>query len=92
MICNRIMYDIFSVVFGCKPVAINGSEDLAQLKYNLAEISPYRLLPGFSLLQSLFHRTYRVRILFVDPNQLQVLIGTDTAVSRIQEPFMFDLC
>lgn len=74
----------FSNLFGkCPVIAINESDDLIQIKYNLAEIDSKMLYTGLRKLEKLYEKSeFGVRVLFVYPDTLQVIIGEKTKVSK----------
>lgn len=86
---------MFSNLFGiCSPVAINESDFLIQIKYNLAEMDAKSIYTGLTRLEKKYRRTgYKVRVLFVYPGILQVILGTEEEVSRIgTEDFSIEVC
>ncbi len=84
----------FSDLFGnCVPVVINEYEDVVQVKYNLGEMDSQIIYEGFSRLKKRYQGKYRVKVLFVYPGILQIILGTEEAVSRIEnEDFMIEVC
>lgn len=85
----------FSNLFGkCPVIAINEFDDLIQIKYNLAEIDPKMIYTGLKRLKGIYGKAgYGVRVLFVYPGILQVIIGTKQEVSKIgNEDFKLEIC
>lgn len=90
----EIVRDVFSSLFGkCTPVAVNDYEEVIQIKYNISELDSKMIYVGLLRLKKRYQGRYRVRVLFVDPGILQIILGTEKAVSSIgNTDFKIDVC
>ena len=80
-----IRYEFTNQLFGCCPSTdIYSYENVIQIKYKLAEISDERFYKGMLKLKKKYRNSgYRVIILFVSSEMLQVIIGTEEEISKI---------
>lgn len=91
----KIVKELFSNLFGrCNPVAINDWDNLLQIKYNLAEMEAETIYKGLLRLKKRYQNSeYRVRVLVVYPNILQVIVGTEEEVMQIgNTDFKIEIC
>jgi|GEM_PF-5620185 len=89
----KIIWALFGDIFGaCKPMAINTSKDHVQVKYDMEKIDSKEIYKGFLKLKSKCDGKFHVKVLFVWPNILQVLIGDEETISRITEEFEVNIC
>lgn len=63
-----------------------------QLKYNSREIAPSMLRTGFLRLKKKYDGHYNVKVLFIENELIQVIIGTEKAISEIKEEFEMRIC
>lgn len=91
---RKILYFSFCDLFGnCKPKVVNDWPDVVQVKYCIAEMEAEMIWIGLEQLKKKYDGKCRVRVLFVYPGILQVILGSEEAVSRIGETdFRIDVC
>ncbi len=90
-----IRHDFTNQLFGCCPSTdIYSYENVLQIKYKLTEIDNVRLYKGMLKLKKKYRNSgYRVIILFVSSEILQVIIGTEEEISKIgNEDFKIEIC
>lgn len=91
---RELLYIHFSHPFGnCRPIAINDWDDVIQIKYSLADMNSKMIFIGLERLKKVYKGKTHVCVLFVYPGILQVIIGTEKAVSRIgNSDFRIEVC
>lgn len=90
-----VQHDFTNQLFGCCPSTdIYSYENVFQVKYKLTEIDSVRLYKGMSKLKKKYQSSeFRVIILFVSSEILQVIIGTEEEISKIRnEDFKLEIC
>ncbi len=93
MIRKLFCFHLSSLFGKCKPIAINDWDNVIQIKYSLSDLEAKMIYVGMERLQKRYRGKYRVRLLFVYPGILQVIIGDENAVSRIGESdFRIEVC
>jgi len=89
----KMAEDMFTTLFGnARPLVINDGYDALQLKYDLRAINPYMLTSGFEKLKKKYRGRYCVVALFVENAIIQIVIGSENAISEIKEPFQMRIC
>lgn len=89
----KMAEDMFTTLFGnVRPLVINDGYDSLQLKYNSREIAPSMLRTGFLRLKKKYDGHYNVKVLFIENELIQVIIGTEKAISEIKEEFEMRIC
>jgi len=79
----KLVEHSFSEMFGCKPTVINDFNDIMQVKFDFLKINTKNFYQILSDLRKKYENlNLKIVVLLTDARILQVIVGTEEAVSR----------